>query len=105
MIRRAQRQAKVGWTLTAAMAVFCLGLAALGALREWAPGGSPGLAVARAAEPTQAAIMTATPPADVVPRFQHDMALPDPFTLVFLGIAGLVILMLDRTAHRRPAHR
>lgn len=105
MVGRAQRQARLGWSLTAAIAVFCLALAALGALREWAPVGLPGLAVAQAANPGPAEIMIATPPADSTPRFRHDNAFPDPFTLVFLGVVGLMILMLDRTAHRRPLRR
>lgn len=103
MIGRAQRQAKVGWSLTAAVAFFCLGLAALGALREWAPGGSPGPAKAQAAGPEPAAGVTSTPPVNDVPLGQGHSGLPDPLTLVFLGTVGLVVLKLDRTAHRRPS--
>ncbi|HOW70925.1 MAG TPA: hypothetical protein PKY77_10020 [Phycisphaerae bacterium] len=103
MVGRTRRQAKVGGSLTAAIAAFCLGLAALGAFREWAPGGSPGPALARAATPRTAANVASTPPASTTrPRPRHN-GLPDPFTLVFLGTAGLMVLKMNRMAHRRPS--
>ncbi|MBP7934906.1 MAG: hypothetical protein KA354_09705 [Phycisphaerae bacterium] len=103
MLGRTRRQAKVGWSLTAAIAVFCLGLAALGAFREWAPGGSPGPAQARAAMPPPAAIVSATPPASTTHPCPRHNGLPDPFTLVFLGTAGLLVLKMNRMAHRQPS--